>query len=54
MKCVKHVESGKIMRVANKIAHKHVILGAWKYIPKQEWKDVVRDKHKTKEGDNNA
>ena len=53
MKCVKHVETGKIMRVADKVAHKHVFSGGWKYIPKQEWKDNVRDKQ-TKEGVNHA
>ena len=49
MKCVKHVETGKIMRVADKVAHKHVFSGGWKYIPKQEWKDNVRD-NQTKDG----
>ena len=42
MKCVKHIETGKIMRVSDKIANKHVYLGGWKFIPKQEWKDKVR------------
>ena len=56
MKCVKHIETGKIMRVSDKIANKHVYLGGWIFIPKQEWKDKVRDKHKTNnnEGVNNA
>jgi len=54
MKCVKHVESGKIMRVANIVAHKHVLEGQWKYIPKEEWKVNVRDKNKNKEGENHA
>ena len=54
MKCVKHNETGKIMRVDNMIAHKHVFLGGWSYIPKEEWKRNVRDKNKQHEGENHA
>ena len=54
MKCVKHIESGKIMRVADKVAQKHVFSGSWQYIAKREWKINVRDKQKKKEGVNHA
>jgi len=54
MKCVKHVESGKVMRVTDSIAEKHVFQGNWKYVAKKVWKETVRDKQQPSKGERNA
>ena len=50
MKTIKNLTNGKIERVTDEVAHERTksnratnILGVWKYIPKSEWKKVVRD-----------
>ena len=42
MKCIKHGE--KIKRVENDQAFEMVHDKGWKYCPKTEWKEKVRDK----------
>lgn len=42
MKCVK--KHGEIRRVKDELAKKLVEENGWKYCPKSEWKENVRDK----------
>lgn len=42
MKCIQHMESGKVKRVSNIIAALAVASGIWAYCPKWMWKEAAR------------
>ena len=43
MKCIKHEKTNKIVRTNDEAAELKVASGDWIFIPKQEWKEKVRD-----------
>ena len=43
MKCIKQTKTSKIVRTNDEAAEIKVASGDWIFIPKQEWKEKVRD-----------
>lgn len=46
MKCIVNIKSDKIKRISDDSAQLAVDSGDWKYVPKKEWKEKVRDRAK--------
>lgn len=52
MKCIKHVESGEVVRVKEDLANDEVATGEYEYCSKSEFKRLtVQQKPSTKEND---
>ena len=43
MKCIKSPDGEKILRVSDDKAEVMVSMESWKFCPKREWKEKVRD-----------
>ena len=46
MKCIVKTKDGLIKRTSDESAQLMVDTGDWKFIPKREWKEKVRDRKK--------
>lgn len=46
MKCIRHRETGEILRLSDHLAKRQVATGHWQYIPKGSWKRLHRPNYK--------